>query len=115
MAAAGTGVGRDNLLVVWVLARVLTLVRDVVVAVLRIDERSEAEADARDVRDDRYAERLGGIVCGGGGGARRVVVAIDEEETDRTDNFGELGTEHGGGGVGTISGGTDEGDLDEGL
>lgn len=99
----------------------LTLVREVVVAVLRIDERSEAEADAREVRDDRYVKRLGGAVCGvcrgggGGGGTRRVVVAIDVDETDRIDNFGELGTERGGGGVGAIRGGADEGDLDEGL
>lgn len=46
LAAAGTGVGRDNLLVAWLLARVLTLVREVVVAVLMIEERSDARSEA---------------------------------------------------------------------
>lgn len=117
MAAAGTGVGRESLLVVCMLARVLVLVREVVVAVLRMEERSEAEVDVRDARDDLDVNRVGGKVCGGGGGGmRRVVVAIDEEEIERTDNFGDAGTERGGGGgVGANGGGTDEGDLDDGL
>lgn len=53
-----------------------------------------------------------GGCTGGGGGMRRVVVAMDDDETDRTDNLGELGTERGRGDVGIIA---DEGDLDEGL
>ena len=46
LAAPGTGVGRDSLLVFWVLAWVLTLVREVVVAVLIIEERSDARSEA---------------------------------------------------------------------
>lgn len=97
-AAGGTGVGRDSLLVVWVLARVLVLVRDVVVALLRMEERSEAEVDAREVRDERGVKCIDGGRCdieGGGGGARRDLVAVDddEEEIDRIIAFGEVGTE----------------------
>jgi hypothetical protein len=116
-AAAGTGVGRGSLLVAWVLARVLVLVREVVVALLWMEERSEAEVDARDARDERGVKRIaGGIEGGGGGGTRRVVAVVDDddEEIERVDSFGEVGTERGGG-VGTAAGKTDTGDLDEGL
>lgn len=119
LADAGTGVGRDSLLVVWVLARVLVLVREVVVALLRIEERSEAEVDARDAREERGVKRTGGGCVsegGGGGGTRRVVVVADDddEEVDRAVSFGEVGTERGGG-IGAAAGETDEGDLDAGL
>lgn len=83
------------------------LVRDVVVAVLRMEERSDAEADVREARDDRGVYLLeggGGLAnCwastdgGGGGGGRRVVV-VDEEEEDKAErapNLGDAGVEHG--------------------
>ena len=71
-AAGGTGVGRAscaNLGLGVVVLRVLTLVREV--AVLRIDERSEfdaegADVEARELRDEGGRER---------GGIRLVVVA----------------------------------------
>lgn len=96
------------------------LVRDVVVAVLRMEERSEAEVDVRDARDDRGVKRLGGgcggwasTEGGGGGGARRVVAVDDEEEdVDRGVNLGEVGTDRDGG-VAVCGGEPDEGDLDE--
>jgi hypothetical protein len=90
-------------LVVWVLARVLVLVREVVVALLRIEERSEAEVDVREARDERGVKRIDGGGCdvdggGGGGGTRRVVVVVDDvEDIDRMDIFGEVGAERGGG------------------
>jgi len=117
-AAAGTAVGRDSLLIAWVLARVLVLVREVVVALLKIDERSEADVDARDARDERDVKR--GCTCdidgGGGGGTRRVVVVVvvdddDDKEIDREASCGDGGTDRGRG-VGPATG---EGDLDEGL
>jgi hypothetical protein len=118
-AAAGTGVGRDSLLVAWVLARVLELVREVVVALLRIDERSEAEADVRDARDERGVKR--GCTCdidgGGGGGTRRVAVVVvvvdddDDKEIDREASCGDAGTDRGRG----VDPAAGEGDLDEGL
>lgn len=73
------------LMLVVLMLVVLILVREVVVALLRMDERSEvdAEVDAGDVRE-------GGLVrdrdCGGGGGGgrgRRVVGVVDDDvDTD---------------------------------
>jgi hypothetical protein len=101
-----------------VLAWVLVLVREVVVALLRIEERSEAEVDAKDARDERGVKRIGGGGCdiegGGGGGTRRVVVVEDEVEVDRGVSLGEVGTERDGG-VAAPAEETDEGDLDDGL
>ena len=83
------------------------LVRDVVVAVLRMEERSDAEADVREARDDRGVYLLGGgrglATCctstdgggGGGGGGRRVVVADEEDGADRAPNLGDAGVERG--------------------
>lgn len=71
------------------LLRVLTLVLEVVVAVLRMEERSEAdaEADVRDVREDggRGRGREGG---GGGGGRRALTVVVEEDaaDEDRTED-----------------------------
>jgi hypothetical protein len=103
-----------------VLARVLELVREVVVALLWIEERSDAEVDARDVREDRGAKRNGAGRCdiggGGGGGTRRVVAVVDEDddEPERAPSFGEEGTERGRcGGVGVVTGKI--GDLERGL
>jgi len=101
-----------------VLARVLVLVREVVVALLRIDERSDAEVDAREARDERGAKRIDGCACdiegGGIGGTRRVVVVVDDDdEIEREASCGEVGTDRGG--VGPAIGEMDEGDLDEGL
>lgn len=101
------------------------LVRDVVVAVLRIEERSDAEADVREARDERGVYLLGGggglANCwastdggGGGGGRRAVVVDEEDEEADRAPNLGEVGVERGDG-DGPEGGVTIDGDLDVGL
>ena len=91
-AAAGTGVGRtrDALSTGAEAGALLKLVRDVVVVpVLRIDERSEAVVDMRDVRMDPECEGM----RGGGGGARRA--EEDEDEEGRGGGLGDEGPEAG--------------------
>jgi hypothetical protein len=91
---------------------VLILVRDVEVAVLKMDERSDAEV--RDARDDcvRGSER-----GGGGGGARRAFVIVDEGlGVDRGRGFGGMATDRVLGEVGRELSGLDGVEtLDEGL
>ena len=61
-AAGGTGVGRRRgedftLLPNCALLRVLILVRDVVVALLRTEDRSDAEVETTDAREEEGRER----------------------------------------------------------
>lgn len=95
------------------------LVREVVVAVLimedRSDARSDAEVEASEFREERGVKRMtGGREGGGGGGARRVVVVetVDDEEIERAVSRGEVGAERGG----SVEGKTGEGvGLEPGL